>query len=121
MEEERGVSWDVKDFKKLFPALYREIVTSKRSIKIDAVRTDVDEAEREASRSLRGFMPGPLDYLRRCSSDEEALSVIEYLEKRGELSGDFAERLRMQVKEKGVRSFGSMKESGYYLRKYGLK
>ena len=44
--------------------------------------------------------------------------IIEYLERKGEISKDYAETLRKQLREKGVRSFGPLKKPGYYLRRY---
>jgi len=109
---------DEEAFKKLFPNLYREMVMKKMSIPIDAVRLDEGEAEREASRPRTPAMPTAIDYLRRCDSDEEAMDVINYLERRGEITGEQAEKLRRQVREYGVRSFGRKKEWGYYSTKY---
>lgn len=109
---------DWKTFKKLFPNLYREMMLKKMSISIDAVRVDQDQAEKEASKPRAPTMPTAIDYLRRCENDEEAMSVIDYLEKRGEISSEEAERLRKQVVERGVRSFGKKKEWGYYSTKY---
>jgi len=120
-EDPHSRDWDLGDFKKIFPALYRETMSSKSSVRISAIRSDPEVAEREAAGSLRGFVPGAVDYLRRCSSDEEALEVIEYLEERGEISREYSEQLKKQVREMGVRSFGKLKEDGYYLRKLGSR
>lgn len=110
---------DEKTFKKLFPNLYREIVEKKMSFSIDGVRTSIEEGETESKKSRDvPFMPTPIDYLRRCESDEEALEVIDYLEKRKEITSEEAEKLRKQIKVHGVRSFGSKKEWGYYSEKY---
>ena len=109
---------DRETFRKLFPNLYREMELKKMSVSIDAVRLDQEEAEREAERPREPTMPTPIDYLRRCEDDSEAFEVIDYLEKRGEISGEQAEKLRRQVREHGVRSFGKKKEWGYYSTKY---
>jgi hypothetical protein len=34
----------------------------------------------------------------------------------GEIDGKYAQKLRRQLREKGVRSFGTKKEHDYYLR-----
>ncbi len=109
---------DRETFKKLFPNLYREMGLKRMSVSIDAVRLDEREAEEEALRSREPTMPTPIDYLRRCDNNEEALEVISYLENRGEIQAEQAEKLRKQVKEHGVRSFGKKKEWGYYSTKY---
>jgi len=38
------------------------------------------------------------------------------MEKRGEIEQQYAEELRRQLKNKGVRSFGPKKEDNYYLK-----
>lgn len=112
------MEFDEKMFKKLFPNLYREMAIRKMSISIDAVRLDQEQAEKEAVRPRGPAMPTAIDYLRRCEDDEEALEVIDYLERRGEISREEAESLRKQVVERGVRSFGKKKEWGYYSTKH---
>ncbi len=52
---------DEETFKKLFPNLYREIVLKKMHLSIDAVRTDVEEGEREAERRRGPGMPTQID------------------------------------------------------------
>ena len=49
-------------------------------------------------------------------TEEQAEEIIAYLEKRGEVERPYAEKLRKQLKEKGVRSFGPKKEKDYYLK-----
>ncbi|MEM3398779.1 MAG: DUF2095 family protein [Nitrososphaerota archaeon] len=110
---------DEKTFKKLFPNLYREIVEKKMRLRIDEARTSIEKGEEEARKSRDApSLPTPIDYLRRCENDGEALVVIDYLERRREITSEEAERLREQVKMYGVRSFGSKKEWGYYSEKY---
>jgi hypothetical protein len=46
--------------------------------------------------------------------------IIAYLEKREELTEEYATKLRKQLKRKGVRSFGSKKEERYYFKKGGF-
>lgn len=107
--------FDVEEFKKRFPHLYKEIIEKKMCIKIDAIRDSEKRAE-EAERILKGGLPGPVDYIRRCNTDEEALEVVDYLERRGEITEEEAKRLREQITKNGVRSFGPKKEIGYYSR-----
>ncbi len=107
------IPWDRRDFKKLFPALSEELEESSASLE-DASGEMVEEP-------LRGFMPGPEDYLMRCTTEEEAIQVIEFLKQRREITDEESERLKKQVYEKGVRSFGPLREEGYYLRTYHKK
>ncbi len=122
----KGVSMEFLE--KYFPHLASEIKSGRtKKIRIDAVRQDIREAERIAQPKPRrmpekyrfwGYEPTVIDFIRRCDTEEEALEVINYLEKKGEISREYAERLRKQLKEKGLRSFGTKKEPGYYF-KYG--
>jgi hypothetical protein len=101
-------------FRKKFPNLAREIEQRKAAIRIDAVRTDAGEAEKAATPYVQGYEPTVIDYLRRCDTDEQALEIIDFLENRGELEPEYAERLRNQLARYGLRSFGSKKDPGYY-------
>jgi hypothetical protein len=38
------------------------------------------------------------------------------MEKKGEIDQRYAQKLRTQLKKRGVRSFGAKREEGYYLR-----
>jgi hypothetical protein len=62
----------------------------------------------------RSYDPSVIDFLQRCSTNEEAIEIISYLEKRGEITAPYAESLRKKVATKGVRSFGPKRELGYY-------
>lgn len=100
-----------KDFKKKFPKLCEEIEENTQIIQIDGIRWD------ETNRNELSN-PDVFSFLRRCQSDEEGFEIIEYLEKRGEISKEMAEDLTQQIKSRGIRSFGSKKEWGYYEKKY---
>ena len=105
---------DYNLFKRLFPNLAKEIEENKcLTIRISSVRTDLKYAENKLKES---YEPDVIDFLRRCNNEEEGLKVIDFLEKSGEISKEYAEKLRKQLKEKGIRSFGSKKEWGYYYK-----
>ncbi|MHC1580839.1 DUF2095 family protein [Methanopyrus sp.] len=67
---------------------------------------------------LRGYEPRVEDYLARCETDEEALEVIRYLLRRGELDEERARDLESKIKREGVRSIVERREFGYYLERY---
>ncbi len=90
-------------FKKLFPNLFKEIEDKVAYISIDCVRSDIEEAEK----CLEGSTA--VDYLRRCENVDEAKEVIKYLEERGEISKEYANRLRKQLLFFGLESFGRKK------------
>ncbi|MBS7612947.1 DUF2095 family protein [Candidatus Bathyarchaeota archaeon] len=103
---------DWEEFKKKFPNLAREMENRVQTVNIGGVRTyDAEELD-----ELK--MPDAISYLRRCETEEQAIEVIDYLERKGEITKDYADTLRNQLKEKGVRSFGSLKKPDYYMRKY---
>ena len=109
-----------KSFKKMFPNLAEELEGRNSKVPIDAVRTDSDSAEKSMSDKFRNYDPTVVDFIRRCDTEEQAKTIIAYLEKRGEVSKEYAKELRQQLKREGVRSFGPKKEEGYYFKQGGL-
>lgn len=107
---------DKKTLKKLFPNLAKELESSEHKFAINSVRTDVQTGERAVSKSFLHYTPDVIDFIRRCDTEEQAEEIINYMEKRGEIERRYAKKLRKQLKEKGVRSFGSKKEEDYYFR-----
>ncbi len=111
------------EFREKYPHLYDEIKLgkTKRTI-IKGVRTlapedqgkNVPETASAEKDPFRGFMPTVIDFIRRCDTESEALEIIDYMERRGEISSEYAYHLRRQLSEQGLRSFGSKKESGFY-------
>ena len=98
---------DKKEYiKKSFPNLFNEIEKDDNKIPINSVRSNTDAAERYAS----GKLPDVIDYLRRCKDEKEAIEIIDYMEKRGEISDSYAKKLRIQLLQKGLKSFGKKKE-----------
>jgi hypothetical protein len=115
-----AVETDKKSFKKMFPHLSKELELEDSKIAISSVRTDSDAAEKALSDKFRHYNPTVVDFIRRCDTEKEAEAIIAYLEKRGELTKEYAEKLRQQLKKEGVRSFGSKKEENYYYKQGGL-
>jgi len=113
---------DKERFRRLFPNLPREMegADENSKITITSVRSNIESGEKVASQNFRGYNPDVIDFLRRCDNERQAVEIIDYLEKRGEISKEYASQLRRQLNEKGVRSFGSKKEDGYYLKRGGL-
>ncbi|UCF45273.1 MAG: DUF2095 family protein [Candidatus Bathyarchaeota archaeon] len=115
-----AVETDKKSFKKMFPHLSEELELANSKVSINSVRTDSDTAEKSLSDKFRDHNPTVVDFIRRCDTEAQAEAIIEYLEKRGELTKKYAEELRKQLKKEGVRSFGSKKEKNYYFKQGGL-
>lgn len=129
------VEIDKKSVKKLFPNLIKELEGSENKVPIDAVRADaakaeetVDDAEEamlaEAENALpdkfRHYNPTVVDFIRRCDNNVQAEEIISYLQKRGEITEEYAEEVRAQLKKEGVRSFGPKKEEDYYFKQGGI-
>jgi len=114
------VEFDKEAFKKMFPNLAKELESDDHNVAINSVRTDVQSGEKATSERFVHYMPDVIDFIRRCDTVEQAEEIIAYLEKRGEIEKQYAEKLRKQLKEKGVRSFGPKKEENYYFKRGGL-
>jgi len=108
---------DKESFKRMFQNLAKEMDSDKDKLPVNSVRTDNDVAERRVSKGrFVNYVPDVIDFLRRCDTLGQAEEIVAYMEKRGEIDKQYARNLRKQLKEKGVRSFGSKKEQDYYLR-----
>lgn len=111
-------------FKKVFPHLAKEMEednenSEEHKIQINSVRSNL-KSEEKVSGKFGTYMPDAVDFIRRCDNEEQAKEIIAYLEKRGEITPEYARRLRKQLREKGIRSFGTKKEEGYYFKQGGL-
>jgi hypothetical protein len=107
---------DKEALKKMFPNLAKELVIEENKIPINSIRTDIPTGEKATSRNFVHYMPDVIDFIRRCDTNEQAEEIIAYMERRGEIGKQYAAKLRSQLKDKGVRSFGSKKEEDYYLK-----
>ena len=107
---------DKKRFRKMFPNLADEMETDENRVKISYVRSDVGVAERASAKRFDNYIPDAVDYIRRCDHVKQAEEIINYLEKRHEITVEYAQKLRKQLKTKGVRSFGPKKQDDYYSR-----
>jgi hypothetical protein len=110
------VELDKESLKKMFPNLAKELHSNGNKVPVNSVRTDVQTGEKaSASEKFIHYMPDVIDFIRRCDTQEQAEEIISYMEKRGEIDNQYAVRLKEQLRQKGVRSFGPKKEQGYYL------
>ena len=109
-----------ESIKKMFPHLCRELEGGDSKVEINSVRTNPEKAEEAISDKFHNYNPTVVDFIRRCDTETEAEAIINFLEKRCELTAEYAKQLRKQLKKEGVRSFGSKKEEGYYFKESGL-
>lgn len=115
------MAFDKERLRKIFPKLAKEIERGESKLSIRSVRSDIKVGERATSGCFDGYDPDVIDFLRRCDTEEQAFEIIDFMESRHEINTDYAEKLRKQLKEKGVRTFGSKKEDDYYLKHGGYK
>ncbi len=105
-----------KRFRTMFPSLCNEMTHPKQQVGISSVRSDASTGEKASSKCFDGYIPDIIDFIRRCDNEQQAVEIINYLEKRQEISSAYAKKLKKQLKEKGVRSFGAKKQDDYYSR-----
>lgn len=116
-----NMDFEKKRFKQMFPNLADEMNTRENRVAISSVRSDASAGESRAAGSgsvkrFDNYVPDAIDFIRRCDNDKQAEEIIDYLENRQEINREYAQRLRKQLKTKGVRSFGSKKQDDYYSR-----
>ena len=109
-----------ESFKKMFPNLSRELGSGENKVTIDSVRANPEDVENAPIDKFHNYNPTVMDFLRRCATQNEAIEIIDYLEKRCEITKEHAKELRKQLENRGVRSFGPKKEDGYYFKQSGL-
>jgi hypothetical protein len=104
-------------FKKMFPKIAEEMNSDENRVPVNSVRTDQETGERHVTGGrFVNYVPEVIDFIRRCDTNKQAEEIISYMEKRGEIETQYASKLRRQLRERGVRSFGSKKEHDYYLK-----
>ena len=105
-----------KDFRRLFPHIADEVESGKS--RIDLAKAEEPPRSTEpgykTERKFAGYDPTAIDFIRRCKTPNQAEEIICYMERRGELPSDEAKALRIQLRERGLRSFGPSKRPGYY-------
>ena len=103
--------------KKMLPNLAEEMNSDENRVPINSVRTDQESVELHLTDGRYvNYVHDVIDLIRRCDTNKQAEEIISYMEKRGEIETQYATRLRRQLKERGVRSFGLKKEHDYYLK-----
>jgi hypothetical protein len=102
-----------KKFKELFPHLADELESGRSAVDLKSETVGTGGALNE-NRKWAGYDPDIIDFIRRCDTNEQAAEIIDYMTKEDKISPEMADKLRKQLEEEGVRSFGKYKEPGYY-------
>lgn len=105
-----------RDMKKHFPKLTEEIESRKTGkVEVGGVRWSETDYYKELTN------PDVISFLRRCDTEKQAQEIIDYLENREEVTPEYADILRHQLRTSGVRSFGPKKTWGYFEKIYRKK
>ena len=111
---------DKRSLKKMFPNIAKELEGGDAKISIDSVQGETFGDKQTPPDKLSNFVPTVVDFLRRCDTEMQAEAILAFMAKRGEISADYAEQLRQQLRKEGIRSFGPKKEDNYYFKEGGL-
>ncbi len=106
---------NTKHLRRKCPHLEKEIGGS-GTISINSVRSLPEDAEKAANCFKSGYEPTVIDFIRRCVTEDQAVEIINFLEGKGDIGKGHAKRLRVQVAQHGLGSFGKKREPGCYER-----
>ena len=109
------MEFDGKEFRRRFPNLYRELEGTEEKA---SPRSEIQDAK---GILLDKAAPEVTSYIRRARTVDEALEIVGYLKRRGEISEGQAIEFRRQIEQKGVRSFGPLRTWGHYERELRKK
>ncbi|MFX1418866.1 MAG: DUF2095 family protein [Promethearchaeota archaeon] len=134
IEESNGlkISYNKDELTRNFPYLIKEISLKKKTMHIDSFKMDLEQEHEEKFQKSNTLYPNELynpsaiDFLRRCTKNEEAINILVYLLKRNEITKrDYNKYIAIISKEGGLKRLidesGGLKRPGYYLRKYYYK
>jgi len=127
-----NIAYDKNELKKFYPHLMEEIVDKKKSINIDSFKTQIEIGSEEFENLQKNCVPleiinpGAIDFIRRCTKNEEAIEILDYLLKRNEISSEEYNRFKNEIMMEGglknlIERSGGPKNPGYYLDKYYKK
>lgn len=109
-EDKLTVDYDLDDFNESLPNLSKEISQPDDSSSIHLNKIEFqDEIPIDPDVDI---------FIRRCSTVKEAFEIINYLEKREEITIEKANECRDKLEKYGLEKFGPHIEYGYYEKKY---
>ena len=123
------ISYDKIELDEYLPHLMSEVSESKKSLKIDSVNFKIEQEFEELIQNSNNYYPEELynpkaiDFIRRCTNDEEAIEILDYLLRRKKISKEEYKLFKSQIlKKEGLKKLieehGGFKESGYYEKKF---
>ncbi len=130
-KDKRSIEYSRDEIETLLPNLAEELTKSQEFSENQTISKPEDplRTRDEVKKAIQSrydpdtelFLPRTEDFLRRCSTDEEAFEIIDYQLKIHEITEEQANKLRDLCKKYGVRHFGQKKEWGYYEKTYRTK
>ena len=108
------MGFDRDRLRRIFPNLAKELDDDNNKVAINSVRTDSAIGEKASSERFIHYVPDVIDFIRRCDTTEQADEIVSYMERTGQIEKNCAIKIKKQLKDEGVRSFGQKKEDDYY-------
>lgn len=132
IEEKKGlnVAYDKNELSEFFPHLMKEISNKNQSMKINSVNYKIELKNEEKNQNEyipnELINPGAIDFIRRCTKNEEAFEMLDYLLKRSKLTLEEYNMYKKQIMKEGglkelIEKSGGPKSPGYYIKKYYKK
>ncbi len=127
IKKENGltITYEKKELNEKFPHLIEEITEKKKVVKIESVEGSPNSLDFNPGKNHPRELvnPGVIDFIRRCTTMQEAFNILDYLLKRKEISKSKYKSFKSQIQqEESLKSFidkhGGFKSPGYYEKKY---
>ncbi len=100
-----GIEFEQEEFKKGYPHLAKEIIDPNLVYPVEAVRWHDEKSEPKEVEPDIPEEPTVESLIRRSKTEEEAVEIILYLEKRGEINSHEADRLINDIEKNGLEAF----------------
>ena len=105
-EDKLTIEYNRDEFSDTLPHLTEELSDQDHPGRIPISEVGFDD--------LKPNDPNCESFIQRCSNVEDAFEIINFLEKREEISEENAQNYRVRLKKKGLKDFGPHRASGYY-------
>jgi hypothetical protein len=123
------ISYEKKELEQFLPHLVSEVCENKKKVKIDSIEYKIehDDLSKLQDRSKpcpeELYDPKAIDFIRRCKNKEEAIDILDFSLRRGEIPQDEYKAMKNQILREGglktlINKHGGFKEPGYYEKKF---
>ena len=123
------IAYERKELEQFVPHLVTEISENKKKVKIDSIYYKIERNSKKEQQTYSNqypeelYDPKAIDFIRRCCNKEEAIEILDYLLKRGEIPQEEYDFMKNKVsQERGLKELieehGGFKEPGYYEKKF---